>query len=124
MPWLKTVGCDCPECGPDPCTAGCACTFHNIYVTAEGTVGIITEHASAGSNFIVSHSVDIEIQIDAGTLTFDLYADGVLIYSSGVITVGTTFGSATVPAGTATLTAVWVITVAIGAATIAIVECP
>lgn len=107
MAWLKTVGCDCPECGPDPCTAGCACSFNANDAVQVGhddtydwtSVNAIDHDISvAVTNYApcdapISAPYYYRIQIDA---------DGVSIYDSGCIT-GNLSTSTTVPAGTLAL---------------------
>lgn len=109
--WIKQVGCDCPECGPDPCTAGCACTFNanDQIFTDDNTY----DWTSVNS---VDHDISIAVtgyaNCDTGfsACGFDLlhwfqirvYADLTLLYDSGCIHANFST-TATVPAGTTTL---------------------
>ncbi len=121
--FIRSVGCDCPECGPDPCTAGCDCTFNEQANTTDGSTGTVSEDFAAGSNFVIAHTVYIDVVIDSGVLVFNLYADAVLVYTTGSIGAGTTSGSASIPAGTTTITAEFVISSAVGPATYADIYC-
>lgn len=84
MPWLKQVGCECEECGPDPCTSGCE-TFCNLSLDTAGgesgydqTFDVTGDFGSARNIFIDFEAFTIKDQ-----LLID--ANGVNIYDSGCI---------------------------------------
>lgn len=99
MPWLKTVGCDCPECGPDPCTAGCYCDFN--YSDAQSAAFSTTFDVTG--QFITTHDVLFEYSVNpfsGSEWIFEITVGGVSVFSTGCLNgVG---GSTTisVPAGT------------------------
>lgn len=96
--WIKQVGCDCPECGPDPCTDGCACDFfYSDDVTASFSTSIdVTGYFTTSHDLYISINPDDpssgRIQVTAGTASWDSGC----ISSSGGTAVDTVI---TVPAG-------------------------
>lgn len=103
--FIKSVGCDCPECGPDPCTAGgCFCDGGlTAFATSAGTDS--DSRATYGS-FLVDTEVYLEFGIGPEVCSkarLTIKADGVTIYDSGCLTYGSYTDSVTVPAGTALL---------------------
>jgi hypothetical protein len=100
MPWLKTVGCDCPDCGPDPCTPGCLCTFAE---TAGGTASDDITWDVTGQ-FIIEHDINYLFagEVDPGNYRLQILADGVTLFDSGCVT-DPGGGILTIPAGTTSL---------------------
>lgn len=102
MPFFKTVGCDC-DCGPDPCTSGCPCTFDETQTIPAFFTGTKTDNYPAGSNFDTDRTVSIIISNPGMHIDVSVLADGASIYDSGLIT-GSTTTTASVPAGTSVIT--------------------
>ena len=99
--WLKTAGCECAVCGPDPCTAGsCLC---NLTLSTSGGDEGYTHDFDASSDFVTAR--DIYIDFESYTVKDQLliYADGVLVYDSGCIGAHVT-PTVTIPAGTLIVT--------------------
>lgn len=107
------------DCGQSTCTfplsiAACpTCSFSQLFPTLDGDTGTFSTDYPFSSFNTCARTVYVASTIDAGTLTANLYADGVLVYTSGSIS-GNTTGSGTVPAGTTTLTFEIVITSPVG----------
>lgn len=99
MPWLKTVGCDCPECGDDPCDPGCPCTFF----ATDQDVDSRTDIYDVTGQFIISHDLSIQVAVDASVFasaSFEVFADGVSVYSSGCLVSTGDSTVVSIPAGT------------------------
>jgi hypothetical protein len=103
MAFLKTVGCECPDCGPDECTGGCPC---DVSVSDTGVnVGYDQTFNLNSSGDPLGNDASLVIDYDMDTVIADqmrVYIDGVLAYDSGCVlnTGGTTI---TVPAGSTTV---------------------
>jgi hypothetical protein len=99
MAWLKTVGCECDECGPDPCTAGCPCGIYIETFIPAGTSGIWSEFFDTTDEFIFDHDVDV-FQSNLGSVkAVSIFADGVLVHSGSYTGAALTV-TITIPAGT------------------------
>lgn len=109
MGWFKTVGCDCPECGPDPCTAGCACTFEETFTTTVGFEGTTGDTWDVTGQFIIEQDLEIICANTGATRQVIVKADGVTIYDSGSTSGGISTVVA-VPAGTTSLQLVLIVT--------------
>lgn len=99
MPWLKTVGCDCPECGPTPCDAGCFCGF--AYATDDG--GPVSTAFDVTGQFITDHDLSFDFATGpepTASWNFEITLDGVSVFSSGCILFGSSGTVIAVPAGT------------------------
>lgn len=77
MPWIKTVGCDCPECGPDACTPGCVCNFsYSNLASASYTDSLdVTGQFIIGQNLNVFINPDVlssgRLEVSAGSASWD-----------------------------------------------------
>jgi hypothetical protein len=105
MPWLKTEGCECPECGDFPCDPGCACDFS---VGDTGTQFDLPYFASydVTGQFILPRNLVIDIVSSAGGagISFAVFADAVELYASGCVTDLDLLISVPVPVGTTNIT--------------------
>lgn len=100
--WIKMAkkggNCDCPECGPDPCTAGCACDFEYFDTpTASFSTSIdVTGYFITAHDLFISISPDDpssgRLQVTAGAASWDSGC----VSSTGGVAVSTVI---TVPAG-------------------------
>jgi hypothetical protein len=103
MPWLKTVGCECPGCGTEPCDPGCDC----IWDYGLNACDDIEEFFLVDNCFY--HDRDLSIDFDVALFTgntaaAEIYIDGSLAYSTGCIAGGTSISDViTIPAGTTDL---------------------
>ena len=108
MPWLKTVGCECPECGPDPCTEGCACDLGVVSLGTSGS-GSPTDTYDVTGKFTYAHAMFLRATISgpAGAITcrFRFSFNGSVLYDTGYVTSTGTSLSTTVsgPAGTTSI---------------------
>jgi hypothetical protein len=107
MAWLKTVGCDCEECGPDSCTPGCFCE-----ISPNDLIFDTDQHYDVSACTPVDREITISVSdyeaCDTGGspdyyYRIEIYADAALIYDSGCITGNLSPTDATLPAGTADL---------------------
>lgn len=99
MPWLKTVGCDCPDCGVDPCTPGCQCVF--AYDDSQGAAFSTTFDVTG--EFITGHDLRFEYDTrgeSGSSWNFEITIDGVTAYSTGCVYQNTGVHVLSVPAGT------------------------
>lgn len=104
--WIKQVGCECEECGPDPCTDACICNF---YRELEPNVD---ETLDVTGLFIVEHEISIELLggdchlLGGGDgpryQRIQVYGNSSLIYDSGCISGGIST-TIFIPAGTTSL---------------------
>lgn len=118
--WVKSVDCECEECGPDPCTSGCcaACAGGDadpVLFTVSGAA------ESPGTCFdytycLGSHGVEPGCQEVCGftlyvkvvsffpgcTVQFELQIDGVVELDTGLVA-GTNYYTIDVPAGATTV---------------------
>lgn len=95
--WIKQVGCECAECGPDECTAGeCLCNLN--LNTAGGDAGY-DETFDVTGDFVSNR--DIYVDFESYTIKDQLIikANGSTIYDSGCIGAHVT-PTVTVPGGT------------------------
>ncbi len=101
MPFLKTVGCGCPGCGPDPCTSPSCCT---IGETDAGT-GVFEHTFDVTGQFPVAADVSLQASFAAnGTgAQLELIANGVSVFSTGCVTNYDSTHTETIPAGTTEL---------------------
>jgi len=102
MAWIKSVGCDC-DCGPDPCTDGC-CILSESYGGSDDTAidFDVTGQVPADRDFAYAF-----LQEESAETLFEIYADGVLIYSAGCVPPGILeSGTVSIPAGTSNITIV------------------
>lgn len=107
MAWLKTVGCNCPECGPDPCTPGCFCE-----IAPNDSLQIaVDDHYDVSGCSPVDRELTVEVysySACAGptpnyTYRIQIFADAVSIYDSGCTTGNISLVGVTMPAGTSDL---------------------
>jgi hypothetical protein len=105
MPWLKTVGCECTECGPDPCTPGCFCELSPNDLIQIGA----DDHYDVSACTPVDRELSVSVYnyADCGSggspayyYQIEIYADASLIYDSGCITGNLSATAVTMPAGT------------------------
>ena len=109
--WIPALGCECTECGPDPCTPGCACTFT---ASEFGDTGGSYVYDVTGQ-FVFESDLSITFVAPAPTATarLQVYADGVSVYDSGCISTGAS-ATVAIPAGTTEIEAVVTICVSTG----------
>lgn len=104
--YIKSIGCDCPECGADTCDTGCACDFAaNIEFDGDDTYDVTGQ-------FIVEKSLSVTQAswtcaffsggVHTGSSQIKVYANSVLIYDSGCVS-GAITAIVTVPSGTTSL---------------------
>ena len=101
MPWLKTVGCECPECGPDPCTTAC-CSLD----IGDQSAGDTVDTYDVTGKFTVDHSIFIRVTADAGggaTARFQVAFNGSTLYDSGCISSSSASTTVTGPSGTTSI---------------------
>lgn len=101
MDWLKTVDCECAQCGTGPCdTLACICSLN--LNTAGGNDGY-------SQIFPISISSPLALYIQFTTYIVKdrlvITADGTTVYDSGCISTGSSPISATVtiPSGTSSV---------------------
>jgi hypothetical protein len=104
--WIKQVGCDCEECGPDQCTDACVCDFTAYIEVNQDLTFDVTDL------FIVAHDMSIFIEPvechywgggDGPAYSrLQVWANGSLIYDSGCVSGGIST-TVTIPAGTTSL---------------------
>ncbi len=96
--FIKQVGCECEECGPSPCESDCGCLFYY------GDTGTTDAYASfdVTGEFLTEQGVSWDVDIGGGA-SITVYADGVLVYSTGCQTDFFDSTVITIPAGTTTL---------------------
>lgn len=108
MAWIKTVGCNCPGCGADPCDDTC-CTMSQIdkFQCTDGSATITNVYDVSADFGGISKDITVEFVVDftGGSASLSVEADGVEIYNSGCID-GSNSQVVSVPADTANLTAI------------------
>ena len=103
MAWLKTVGCQCPECGPDPCTPGCPCNVSEIHSGGNEGFDQTFDLNSSGHPLGAAASLDVDYDFDVVVSDqIQVYIDGVLEYDSGCV-LGTGGTTIALPAGAETV---------------------
>jgi hypothetical protein len=102
--FIRSVGCSCPECGPDPCIeTACFCETSPQVIASADTQS--ANYNTYGS-FPADRDIDIEVGVGPGSGNTGrgvIKADGTTMYDSGCLSNGLYFDVATVPAGTITL---------------------
>jgi hypothetical protein len=86
MAWLKTVGCDCDDCGPDACTPACDCLLSYFDSGTSDWSDVI----DLVGQFIPGNELMINYQLGAtdepgcnGQVL--VWVDGDLIFDSGCV---------------------------------------
>lgn len=104
MAFLKNAGCECAECGPDPCTSGC-CAFSTGEVFGNTSASDVYD---VTGDFALERDIIISWSLGPGGTNYarlQVFADGVEIYNSGCVNAGPGASeNATVPAGTLEIT--------------------
>ena len=101
MAYLKTVGCDCPECPPDPCDPGCECTL--FY--EESVSGDFSDAIDVTGQFLVAQDIQITINPDVLSSGRLIVTAGAASWDSGCVPGGAPSSTViTVPGGTTTIT--------------------
>jgi hypothetical protein len=105
MAFLRTVGCECSECGPDPCTAGCECDlFQSIEFDGDDTLDVTGQFVFAQNLSVTQDSWTCEDGgvFVTGSSQIQVYANGSLLYDSGCVS-GAISTTVSIPAGTTIL---------------------
>lgn len=105
MAFLKNAGCECAECGPDPCTSGC-CAFATGEVFGNTSASDVYD---VTGDFALERDISIVWEVGPGGSNYarlQVFADGIEIYNSGCVNAagGSPLPTATVPAGTEEIT--------------------
>lgn len=104
--YIKAVGCDCPECGPDPCDPGCVCDlFIGLEFSEDNTYDVTGQ-------FVLEHDLSVTQAswtcaffgggFFTGSSRIYVYANASLLYDSGCVS-GAISATVTIPAGTTSL---------------------